>query len=1347
MMKTQIAAGMMVLAIVWQATLLGQELPAEMPWHRSKSELSAASKASTKFNTAIYDLIMKWRSEGITDRSTHVDELVVHHASPLLEMNHQRQVHVELRTTIITTRLLAQLRAFGFSIEATTENLPVAANHQTIVGWAAVDQLEKIAQLEQIFHIRPVLPAFPQSGEVMTAGDAILRADLARQSFQVTGLGQKIGILSDGCTHLASSQASGDLPRTVEIISNRFVGDAGTALLEIAHDVAPGAQLAFADKGSSETEFANNIKSLHQAGCTIICDDILYPLEPAFEDGIIAQTINDLVTNFNVVYISSAGDLQQDHCEADFLDGDNDGWHNFATGDETMNIQLGANATITAVLQWSNQFSKARDDYDLYLYDEKLQSILASSEDTQDGDDDPVEMLAYTNSRATGITVHLCVKKYRGQPRRIALYAFGANVTPLEHTSSNGAIFGHSAAQNCLAVAAIHAGDPNTDAIENFSSRGPARIYQYDNSGDPISFVERNKPDHAAIDGVETKVGKLGFFSNPFVGTSAAAAHSAGIAALLRQAASGMSASQIASILNHQSIDIGEANFDFASGFGRVDAYQAIHYVKVDAPIISVVPDSFYVPLIRAQSEDRTLTIANLGGSPLDYTLSWRAGTIVTMDGIAHNHPSRKSSTKLSSRAEQQKWSIRSDPSPASIAPAKSRSDVILNSDAMPQKSQPATIETDRGQYERASNRTSPIDRSGEILLYEGFESGVFPPANWTKIDGPSSPGGTQPAHWTIDSQSYVFSGNYSAVCYWGTNLNEWLMTPSLDFSSIRAPSISFWWQSSYYWHVSPYDHGDLFLKISVDGGQTWQTLWTFGDIGVWDDFTWYYSIVDLSSFSGYSNVRLAFNVIASDNADIAIDEVVVAGDRVNLGWLTLNPTVGTVAPGSSQNIQLQFSSIVNGDTLGIGYYSGTIAISSNDLDDPMMLVPVKMKIYTIAEINGRLSYYADSNMAVNDATIELSGAANKTATSDSDGRYKFSDLPSGDYQVIPEKVDDFRDAITPLDASLALQYAVGMKQLTPYQKIAADVTGNKKVSAYDASYILQRVVGAISQFPIGKDWTFVPHDFAISDSNWAIAPRSRSYGGLQHSQFHQDYLGIVYGDITGNWGRIESESTLASIAIYLQDPLAQENATILVPIVMDFSSHAFSGQVKLQYDQDKYKFRSGSVSSAGDIALAAHGASDHLILAFAAGRSLYQQSLTIELLFDQRSAVIPGAADFRLTEVLIDDAPPIITTTADLSQVNLPKRWAMSQNLPNPFNAETMIHYEVPQSAMVTIEVMNLLGQRVKTLIDEMQSAGRYSIVWDGRDNQGRLAVSGIYFCKMRTTGFEAIRKMVLVR
>jgi hypothetical protein len=83
----------------------------------------------------------------------------------------------------------------------------------------------------------------------------------------------------------------------------------------------------------------------------------------------------------------------------------------------------------------------------------------------------------------------------------------------------------------------------------------------------------------------------------------------------------------------------------------------------------------------------------------------------------------------------------------------------------------------------------------------------------------------------------------------------------------------------------------------------------------------------------------------------------------------------------------------------------------------------------------------------------------------------------------------------------------------------------------------------------------------------------------------------------------------------------------------------------------------------------------------------------------------------------------------------------------PNPFNERTLIKYALPRSADAHIAVYNLLGQRVKILVDASQETGRYEIAWDGRNQSGREVASGLYFCRMRANGVERIIKMALMK
>ncbi|OQX83486.1 hypothetical protein B6D60_10395, partial [candidate division KSB1 bacterium 4484_87] len=94
-----------------------------------------------------------------------------------------------------------------------------------------------------------------------------------------------------------------------------------------------------------------------------------------------------------------------------------------------------------------------------------------------------------------------------------------------------------------------------------------------------------------------------------------------------------------------------------------------------------------------------------------------------------------------------------------------------------------------------------------------------------------------------------------------------------------------------------------------------------------------------------------------------------------------------------------------------------------------------------------------------------------------------------------------------------------------------------------------------------------------------------------------------------------------------------------------------------------------------------------------------------------------------------------------------MPHEYSLSQNSPNPFNSSTSFRFEIPRATHVVVEVYNILGKKVKTLVNERREAGFYTVFWDGIDDNGEQAGSGIYFYHMTADQFHATHKMIVVR
>ncbi len=94
-----------------------------------------------------------------------------------------------------------------------------------------------------------------------------------------------------------------------------------------------------------------------------------------------------------------------------------------------------------------------------------------------------------------------------------------------------------------------------------------------------------------------------------------------------------------------------------------------------------------------------------------------------------------------------------------------------------------------------------------------------------------------------------------------------------------------------------------------------------------------------------------------------------------------------------------------------------------------------------------------------------------------------------------------------------------------------------------------------------------------------------------------------------------------------------------------------------------------------------------------------------------------------------------------------VPELFALNLNFPNPFNPETTIAYDLPERTPVRLEIYDVLGQRVRVLMDEVQTAGRYAVRWDGRNALGRGVGSGVYFYRLQAGGFSQVRRMLLLK
>ena len=457
-----------------------------------------------------------------------------------------------------------------------------------------------------------------RAGAIDSEGDRAHNADGARGDIGVTGVGVKICALSDGVDSLSTSQAGSELPAVDVLPGEAGSGDEGTAMLEIIHDVAPSAALGFATAFNGDASFADNIRALRfDLGCDIIVDDVIYFAEPYFQDGMIAQAVNDVVADGGL-YFSSAGnegntvDGTAGHWEGDYVNsgqviGKFAGYaHDFDPGPGVQILEPLSNESGGApvLLNWADPQGAASDDYDLYLVD-SAGNVRAASQNFQTGTQDPFERVDIP----AGTNLRLAVVKFAGADRYFALSALRGRFKDqagLKAFTTTGETFGHSATRGAFSVAAAPAADPLPFDLETgdpanptgpfpnaygpdqrqerFSSDGPRKVF-FEADGTAIPGGEvRQKPDITAADGVSTSVD--GF--SPFFGTSAAAPHAAAIAGLVLSGNPGIDPAEVRDALTSTALDIGAPGVDPVTGHGVLLADRVLGYTGASPQPLAV---------------------------------------------------------------------------------------------------------------------------------------------------------------------------------------------------------------------------------------------------------------------------------------------------------------------------------------------------------------------------------------------------------------------------------------------------------------------------------------------------------------------------------------------------------------------------------------------------------------------------------------------------------------------------------------------------------------------------------------------------------------------------------------
>ncbi len=418
-----------------------------------------------------------------------------------------------------------------------------------------------------------------------------------------------------------------------------------------------------------------------------------------------------------------------------------------------------------------------------------------------------------------------------------------------------------------------------------------------------------------------------------------------------------------------------------------------------------------------------------------------------------------------------------------------------------------------------------------------------------------------------------------------------------------------------------------------------------------------------------------------------------------------------------------------------LGYTANQQSISIQNSQTLIRDIQLDLNPNEIANISGFVSI--DNKIPLSGASVTITGKSNLTRQTGSDGKYSLEKLEAGfDYIIKPKEKGFFflpenriynpltgnlsdqnfvatfygdlsgNQGVSSFDGSLVLRISA-QKDVSPYftdfprDSLAGDVSGNQKISSFDASLIFRFSVSLIDRFP----------------AEILSGPVSKQSGPIQFiTEWHMLN--------SGNFELVVFSET--QISFYSVDA------------ILDFPS-------------DQLEFMTLKTSTAlANFNLVSNNLNGTLNIAMA-GNYLAEVSDTLfSIKFHEvENAWNDHKYDLQWQSIYVDEVSANIES---IHEKWIPDRFAVSNSYPNPFNQDSAIHLELPviknsNTTKLEVEVFNLLGQKVKTIINENYEPGFYRATWQGDSDIGIHVSSGLYFFLVRYAKFQEVKKAILLR
>ena len=631
------------------------------------------------------------------------------------------------------------------------------------------------------------------------------------------------------------------------------------------------------------------------------------------------------------------------------------------------------------------------------------------------------------------------------------------------------------------------------------------------------------------------------------------------------------------------------------------------------------------------------------------------------------------------------------------------------------------------------------------IIIMEGFETNAFPPADWSQIINNTNvmPSGITATWQKMGRISQLIynnprSGSGQAVL-WGDNdhQDEWLITP--QFTCYPNAILRFW--SFVYLGDTHGDH--FYVKASTDDGNTWTVLWD--------------SAAQPSGVNRYqTSINIPLDSLAGQSVKLAFHALSPPDSGIYYLWLIDDVTINM--PGSVLRFPMSdFATCSSGMEDGgkergfLGYRIWRFPVEYQDQESRWTsLTPYPIIVNSFTDTQWHNLPNDDYKWAVK--TIYTGNLA--SIPTFSNALTKINHIGTITGTVRDQKgnpvyrafvMGSQTSAFTNSDGVYSMQAASGTHTLSIIHPDNGQVIIENVVVVTDQTTTVDIIMppslaGFADGFESYEDfviqflpWTLVDVDqsttYGITNTTWenAHAPQSfiiftpsATIPPLQNAQPHGgDKVAACFAAVDG-----------------------PNNDWLITPEIKFTNEFRFWAR-SYNAEHGLERFRVG-ISSTGTNPNNFHFISGDDYIEAPEEWTEYIYDLTGY--FEQRIYIAINCVSENGSFLMVDDIYVHHATDADDPSAPV-LATTLNANYPNPFNPETTITYSLQDTTPVTIEIYNIKGQLVKTLVNDHKAAGNHSVVWNGTDNSNRNVSSGVYYYKMRAGKYSSTRKMILMK